>query len=79
MTKLLVVVTPLFLFWIMGCGAFKRDRYPCMMYSEKFLMQVEIDLVDCLIKLCWKLLVSKEDIIVFLSLFINELAFFIQK
>ena len=47
----------------------------CMMYLEKFLMQVEIDLVDCLIKLCWKLLVSKEDIIVFLSIFIDELVF----
>lgn len=48
----------------------------CMMYLEKFLMQVEIDLVDCLVKLCWKLLVSKEDIIVFLSVFIDELVFY---
>ena len=47
----------------------------CMMYLEKFLMQVGIDLVDCLVKLCWKLLVSKEDIIVFLSIFIDELVF----
>jgi hypothetical protein len=38
----------------------------CMMYLEKILMQVEIGLVDYLIKVCWKPLVSKIYIIVFL-------------
>jgi hypothetical protein len=30
-----------------------------MMYLEKILVQVEIDLVGCPIKVCWKLLVLR--------------------
>lgn len=62
--QILVVGPPFFLSGLMECGAIGKGwmGYRLIMYLHRILVQVGTDLVGCLIKVRWKLLVSRKKL-----------------